>query len=117
MRDRKQHRQGWAMAPRLPCLAACLALPALLAACVSMERTHLSSGQAVNRLVCSLSTDSLGRCYEAAGEICGARGYTLYYWDGTPWPRPYPTPDSIRFESELGTTTLLMACHADTRSA
>lgn len=96
--------------------AASLALPLLLAACSTMERTHLPTGQAVNRLVCSLSTDSLGRCYELAGEVCGARGYTIYHWDGTPWPKPYPDPGSMQFDTMLGSTTLLMACHGKSRS-
>lgn len=89
-----------------------LLLPFLVPGCVSSERTYLPNGMAVNRISCTLAIDSLSRCYKAAGDMCGSRGYTVYDWDGTPWPKPYPDPSSVDSDTMLGAATLLTACHA-----
>lgn len=91
------------------------ALPLLATACVSSERAYLPTGQAVNRLTCSLTNESMARCYQAAGEICTGRGYTLFDWDGTPWAEPYPDPAVVDDDMLLRRTTLLMACHSGPR--
>ncbi|MEQ8344243.1 MAG: hypothetical protein RIB84_27290 [Sneathiellaceae bacterium] len=91
------------------------ALPLLATACMSSERTYLPTGQAVNRLTCSLSGEAMKRCYQAAGEICGERGYTIYDWDGSPWATPYPDPAAFDDYAMVGTATLLMACHSGPR--
>jgi len=89
-----------------------LLLPVLAVSCTTVERSHLPNGVAVNKVTCSMTNDSLRRCYQAAGDICGPRGYTVYHWDGTPWSKPYPDPGNVDIHTMLSSTTLLMACHA-----
>ena len=81
-----------------------------LSACVTNERTYLRNGVAVNEISCKLRVDSLARCYRAAGEMCGPRGYVIFDWDGTEWPRPYPDPSSMDADTMLRTSTILVAC-------
>lgn len=81
-----------------------------LSGCVSVERAWLPSGAPVNQVSCSLSIDSMARCYRAAGDLCGPRGYVIYDWDGTPWPRPYPEPSTVDSDTTLASTRLLVAC-------
>ena len=92
---------------------ACLAiLAAALTACVQSDRAYLPTGQAVMQISCKMSITSMSQCYKAAGDMCGARGYTVFDWDGTPWPKPYPDPSTVDRETMLGNTQILVACNA-----
>lgn len=95
----------------LAAFALVIALAFTLGACTTVENSHLPNGVAVNKVTCTLSNHTLARCYQAAGEICGPRGYTVYHWDGTPWAKPYPDPAYADIHTMLRSTTLLMACH------
>ncbi|MGE0415601.1 MAG: hypothetical protein AB7O80_02245 [Acetobacteraceae bacterium] len=90
-----------------------IVLPLLLVACVDNKRTYLPNGMAVNQLTCKMSVNSLQRCYRTAGDMCGPRGYSIYDWDGTPWPKPYPDPSTMDDPTVLNEVTILVACHPE----
>lgn len=68
---------------------AVLAVAAIFAGCVSNNETYLANGQKGHVISCTpaLSTGlvgaiansstSWGTCYQKAGEICGAKGYSV----------------------------------------
>ena len=61
----------------------------LLAGCVSASQTHMADGQKAHIINCTpgwtggivgavaQAQTSWGTCFEKAGELCGARGYTV----------------------------------------
>lgn len=49
----------------------------LLNGCASARKTYTSSGKEGYSINCSGSSSTWGRCYERAGDLCGARGYEV----------------------------------------
>ena len=90
-------------------LAGATAMLVLLAGCAATEPASLANGQPVIRVTCSLAIDGMTSCFKEAGKICGARGYTIFDWNGTPWPMPYPEPETLQDDPGLG-SGLLVAC-------
>lgn len=48
-----------------------------LAACTSASKTHTPDGKVGHSINCSGNFTSWGGCYEKAGALCGAKGYTV----------------------------------------
>ncbi|MNF91247.1 hypothetical protein D3C84_738410 [compost metagenome] len=48
-----------------------------LGGCATASKTYTSDGREGFSIDCSGSALSWGKCYEKAGELCGARGYDL----------------------------------------
>ena len=48
-----------------------------LAGCAMASKTYTSDGRQGFSIDCSGSALSWGKCYEKAGELCGARGYDV----------------------------------------
>lgn len=91
-------------------LAGSAAILVLLAGCAATEPASLANGQAVIRVTCSLAIDGVAGCFKAAGNICGARGYTIFDWNGKAWPMPYPEPETLQDDPGLAASGLLVAC-------
>ena len=49
----------------------------LLVGCATVSQTFLPSGEQGYSITCSGSALTWGHCYEKAGAICGAKGYTI----------------------------------------
>ena len=49
----------------------------LLAGCATVSQTYLPSGEKGYSITCSGSALTWGHCYEKAGDLCGAKGYTV----------------------------------------
>ena len=49
----------------------------LIMGCAESESTFTASGQKGHSIDCSGEFGTWGECYEAAGELCGARGYKV----------------------------------------
>jgi hypothetical protein len=45
--------------------------------CATARKTHTSDGKEGYILNCSGSASTWGKCYEKAGDICGAKGYEI----------------------------------------
>lgn len=95
-------------------LGGALGAAALLSAasCTSASPAHLVSGQPVVRVTCGMAVDGITACYRRAGEVCGARGFLIYDWNGRPWTQPYPNPDALQYDPNLPFDGLLIACRA-----
>lgn len=91
-------------------LAALAAILGLLAGCASSDPTFLANGQAVLRITCNLAIDGMTSCFRLAGDTCGARGFIIYNWNGDPWVRPYPDPETLQDDPGLASSGLLIAC-------
>ena len=59
---------------KIAIIAACI-VP--LAGCATARQTYTPDGKVGHSINCSGSALSWGQCYEKAGEICGAKGYTV----------------------------------------
>ena len=53
------------------CGAACMAL----AGCAISSQTYGPTGKAAYTISCKGSLNTMGNCYEKAGDICGKAGY------------------------------------------
>lgn len=93
-------------------LAALAAVFGLLAGCASSEPAFLANGQEVVRITCDLAIDGMTACFRVAGDTCGVRGYVIYNWNGDPWIRPYPDPETLQNDPGLAASGLLIACRA-----
>lgn len=82
----------------------------LFSGCVSTDPAFLASGQPVVRITCGLAIDRMQGCFRVAGDICGQRGFVIYDWNGDPWPKPYPDPDTLQHAMNLPYDGLLIAC-------
>lgn len=89
-------------------LSACL----LLAACASSTPVRLATGMQAYQIDCRFSPNGLSACYETAGQVCGARGFTLYDWAGTPMRAPLPAPDDMAILGGLTADRILVACRS-----
>ena len=89
-----------------------LASMLLLAGCVFTQPTYLANGVKVVRITCGLAVNGISRCYKAAGDLCGPRGFSIYAWSGEPWERPYPDPETLEDDPALASTGLLVACRS-----
>lgn len=49
----------------------------LLGGCATASKTYLPSGEQGYSITCSGSALTWGHCFEKAGELCGAKGYTV----------------------------------------
>lgn len=62
-----------------------LAAGVLLAACSSTPQTAtMANGSMATRIDCDGTTDGMNYCFERAGKMCGAAGYTLVDSNGVP---------------------------------
>lgn len=52
-------------------------LAVALHGCASARKTYTSSGREGYSINCSGNASTWGRCYEKAGDICGAKGYEV----------------------------------------
>lgn len=84
----------------------------LFAGCAITQPTYLSNGTKVVRITCAMAVDGMSRCFRAAGDLCGPRGFAIYDWSGTPWKEPYPDPASLEDDPALASTGLLVACRS-----
>lgn len=84
----------------------------LLAGCATTDKTFFANGNRGYRISCELSmADDLSHCYDAAGKICGRRGYQLYDWQG----RILPWNDDDQYATAFaafGPMTILVACNS-----
>lgn len=48
-----------------------------LAGCATSKQVHTPSGELGHSINCSGSALNWGMCYEKAGQLCGAKGYTV----------------------------------------
>lgn len=66
-------------------VAACLAV---LAGCTTAKDVYLPDGTQGHHISCDTFASSSADCYQKAGEICGAKGYTIVNETGgmiSPW--------------------------------
>lgn len=49
----------------------------VLCGCATARKTYTSDGKEGYILNCSGSASTWGKCYERAGDLCGARGYEV----------------------------------------
>lgn len=49
----------------------------LLASCASVSKTYTASGEQAYSLNCSGTARGWDKCFKAAGDLCGSRGYTI----------------------------------------
>lgn len=49
----------------------------LLASCATVAKTYTSSGEEAYSLNCSGTARGWDKCFQAAGNICGAKGYKI----------------------------------------
>ncbi|WP_297812881.1 hypothetical protein [uncultured Methylophaga sp.] len=50
---------------------------AILSGCATSNTTYLPSGEQGHSIDCSGTALTWGKCYEKAGELCGAKGYEI----------------------------------------
>ena len=94
-------------------LAVLVTLAFLVAGCqTTTERTFLSNGQPAVRVMCANTIGGVTNCLKTAGDLCGARGFVLFHWNGQPWARPYPGPEELQYDTDLVANGLLVACQA-----
>jgi len=66
-------------------VVACLAM---LAGCTSAKDMYLPDGTRGHHISCNTFATDSADCYQKAGEVCGANGYTIVNVPGgwtTPW--------------------------------
>lgn len=49
----------------------------ILCGCATARKTYTSTGKEGYSINCSGGATTWGRCYEKAGDVCGARGYEV----------------------------------------
>jgi len=59
-----------------------VALLLVLSACATAKETYTASGQKGYTIDCSGSAGNWGMCTQKAGELCGAKGYTILQSSG-----------------------------------
>ena len=84
----------------------------LLVGCAATHPAYLANGQKVIRVTCNLAVNGMVACFKTAGSICGPRGYVIYDWNGQPWERPYPEPETLQNDPGLAAGGLLVACRS-----
>lgn len=65
------------------CIAGVLVL---LAGCVTATEVHLADGSKGHNISCHGAARNFSHCLQAAGEICGARGYEVVTQQGDAVP-------------------------------
>jgi len=81
----------------------------LIAGCASSESTYTSTGKKGHSIDCSSSIGTWGDCYEEAGEICGARGYTILEKIGDKESSTYADKDGLVSNSS-NTRSMIIQC-------
>ena len=91
--------------------AACSLLPlaAMLAGCATATETHLQDGRKGYSIDCSGSAVPLNKCFEKAGEICGAKGYFVYDKNGQVITTAFATSQIVSVGA-FNTKGILIAC-------
>jgi hypothetical protein len=63
-------------------LLSCLTATVLLSGCATSQQTYLPDGSVGYNISCDGSANSMGKCIQKAGDLCGASGYTVYDKNG-----------------------------------
>lgn len=63
-----------------------IAAVGLLAGCTMSRQITAADGRAAHRITCNGGANSMGSCFEKAGDICGASGYDVLNQDGSSTP-------------------------------
>lgn len=89
-----------------------LAIVTAVAGCTAAQPTYLANGAPAQILTCALGVDSINRCYRTAGQLCGARGFMTYDWQGKPIAMPHTDPNGLEAGANLEPVTILVACRS-----
>ena len=63
-----------------------LILVILLASCATSKRMYLPDGSYGHNISCDGAANKIGNCFQKAGDLCGASGYTLLNREGEAIP-------------------------------
>jgi hypothetical protein len=62
------------------------ALVAVLAGCALSQEMYLPDGSKGHNISCDGSANSMGKCFQKAGELCGSTGYFIVNREGEAIP-------------------------------
>lgn len=92
-----------------------------LAGCAISSQTYGPTGQVAHTISCKGSMNTMGNCYEKAGDICGKAGYDVIMQDGSATPfglaNGYANSSGGSFTGFSGTAvsrSILVQCKAPT---
>ena len=63
-------------------LLAAILISANLAGCAISREVHLADGSKGHNISCDGAANSMGNCFQKAGDLCGARGYYVMNREG-----------------------------------
>lgn len=82
----------------------------LLPGCVSSSPVHLANGIRAYKIECGMNPRGIAACLQAAGDVCGNRGFQLYDWFGAPLSRGRVEAEELEFQGTLAERQILVAC-------
>jgi hypothetical protein len=74
-----------------------IALLTALVGCATSKEMYLSDGSKGHNISCDGSANSMGNCFQKAGELCGSKGYYVLNREG----------QAIPFGSSVGSASLV----------
>jgi hypothetical protein len=81
----------------------------LLTSCATVNKTYTQSGEEAYSLNCSGTARGWDKCYKAAGDLCGTKGYTIL--DRTSEDTMHAQFNSYGFSaSKSNERSMLIAC-------
>lgn len=94
---------------------AALTAAAMITGCATSRQITGPDGVPVHSISCDGSASDISYCYEKAGELCGAAGYTVLNRDGSSTPFAMASGGRVGFNATMGaivTRNIMVRCKA-----